>query len=159
MGENERAPLDLWIPSLATVFVHPMFCSSTSAALFFGSRLAMEGACTGTARMDHVVQTRLRQASDALPGPLSLVVNVKEHGLIHRLAEGSQGALRDRRRTVCGWRAGSSASKVNFCSTTLWPPFGAAETRLCGKCFPNPDAATLATQSRALEDDPITSSR
>ena len=111
----------------------------------------MEGARTGTARMDRVVRVRMHQAI-ALPGLMSLVVNAKEHGLIHRLSDTSRGAARDRRRTVCGWRAGSAASNAHFCNTSLWPPLGAATTRLCSKCFPSADAAAARG---APSDDPI----
>ena len=112
----------------------------------------MEGVQTGTARISHVVQARTHQATVALSGLLPLVVNNKEHGLIHRLSEGSRNAARDQRRTLRGWRAGSVAANVRFCNTSVWPPLGVSTIRLCSKCFPTAD---VLEERNALSDDPI----
>ena len=53
---------------------------------------------------------------------------------MHRLSRATRFTHRDKRRSVCGWRAGSAASKVRFCSTKVWPPPGMAG-RICSKCF------------------------
>ena len=83
---------------------------------------------------------------------MPLVVNNKEHGLVHKLSEHSRRAVRDKRRTFCGWKAGGASSNVRFCSTAIWPPLGVSVKRLCSKCFPRADALERMT---ALSDDPI----
>lgn len=115
------------------------------------------GALTGTDRIGHaaaaVVRARAQQQATSLPGLLELVVNNRENGLIHRLSEASRTAARAQRRTRCGWRAGSAAANVRFCSTCVWPPLGAAAAhRLCSKCFPS---AGASEPGRVPGDDPI----
>ena len=63
---------------------------------------------TGTTRISHVVAAvRGRQPTVVISGGLSLVINNKEQGHVHRLLEGTRNMPRDKRRTHCGWRAGS----------------------------------------------------
>ena len=72
--------------------------------------------------------------------------------MAHRLSHASRLMPRDKRRSLCGWRAGGAASNVRFCSTEVWPPPGMAE-RLCKKCFPTvPVAAALGLNEDAIEE-------
>ena len=107
---------------------------------------------TGTARLNHALRERSRRVTEPLDGLMPLVVNNKEHGLVHKLSEHSRRAARDKRRTFCGWKAGGASSNVRFCSTSIWPPLGVSVKRLCSKCFPRADSYERMT---ALSDDPI----
>ena len=71
-------------------------------------------------------RARNKQEAVALPMALALIVNNKQHGLIHRLSEASRSAPRELRRARCGWRAGGAVAKARFCYTSVWPPLGAA---------------------------------
>ena len=117
----------------------------------------LEAAQTGTDRIGHaaaaVVRTRPQKETISLQGALPVAVNNKERGLMHQLSETSRTAPRDKRRTLCGWRAGSAAANARFCNTSVWPPLGIATDRLCSKCFPN---AGIVVQGGTLSEDPIT---
>ena len=137
------------------VLKHSIEVDQLSALL--GSRVRMMVVQTGTDRIGHaaaaVVRTRPQKETISLQGALPLAVNNKEHGLMHQLSETSRTAPRDKRRTLCGWRAGSAAANARFCNTSVWPPLGAPITRLCSKCFP---IAGATVQGGALSGDPIT---
>ena len=118
----------------------------------------MEGsaAVKGSERIGHVAAAAMRARTEqepiALVRRLSLIVNCKQDGMVHRLSEASRRLARDRRRTQCGWRAGSAVGNVRFCSTSVWPPPGTLTARLCSKCFPSASAHERMT---ALSNDPI----
>ena len=133
---------------------HSIKVDQLSALL--GSRVRMMVVQTGTDRIGHaaatVVRTRPQKETISLQGALPLAVNNKERGLMHQLSETSRTVPRDKRRTLCGWRAGSAAANARFCSTSVWPPVGVATDRLCSKCFPN---AIIVVQEGTLSEDPI----
>ena len=89
------------------------------------------------------LRARKQQEAIVLPKLLGLIVNNKEHGLVHRLSEATRSAPRELRRAKCGWRAGGAVAKARFCYTSVWPPLGAATHRLCSKCFPKENIALL----------------
>ena len=77
-------------------------------------------------------------------GDKLVAVNINEGGKVHRLIPTSVGRSREK-RSLCGWRAGSAASKAMFCKR-------AVAGDLCRKCF-----RTACTQPMGaeLEDDAI----
>ena len=74
---------------------------------------------------------------------------IHRNGLVHRLTNASRSLQREKRRSICGWRAGGVVSNARFCETTVWPPPGMAR-RLCNKCFPEPVA-----REPGVDVDPI----
>ena len=80
-----------------------------------------------------------------------LITNLKEGGMVHRLHTASHDTSWERRRSRCGWRAGSAASHVKFWSTKRWPP--CPRSRLCAKCFPCGIAERGEEGSSTVEGD------
>ena len=78
-----------------------------------------------------------------LEGNVHLVTNIKQGGLVHRLAEGTRHLPRERRRSRCGWRVGGAAANVRFTKTSTWPPCKSA--LLCSRCFASSGASATET--------------
>ena len=78
-----------------------------------------------------------------LEGNVHLVTNIKQGGLVHRLAEGTRHLPRERRRSRCGWRVGGAAANVRFTKTSTWPPCKSA--LLCSRCFASGGASATET--------------
>ena len=78
-----------------------------------------------------------------LEGKVHLVTNIKQGGLVHRLAEGTRHLPRERRRSRCGWRVGGAAANVRFTKTSTWPPCKSA--LLCSRCFASGGASATET--------------
>ena len=72
--------------------------------------------------------------------------------MVHRLSNASRFLQRDKRRSMCGWRAGGAASNVRFCATQVWPPPGMTG-RICSKCFPRLSAIVLAIDDDVIEEE------
>ena len=75
-------------------------------------------------------------AATTLRTPVLMIYNLREKGKVHRVSDASRFAHRDKRRSLCGWRAGGAISSVRFCATKVWPPPHGLAKRMCSKCFP-----------------------
>ena len=74
-------------------------------------------------------------ATAELRTPMFIVVNLRAKGMIHKAKDTARFLHRDKRKTICGWRAGGAVSSVRFCATNVWPVPG-FKGRICLKCFP-----------------------
>lgn len=93
-------------------------------------------------------------AVTTLQTPVLMIYNLREKGKVHRVANASRFVQRDKRRSVCGWRAGGAISSVRFCATKVWPPQGLMAMRICSKCFPcKPmDSGRCTTNDDTIQD-------
>ena len=80
-----------------------------------------------------------------------LVTNIKQGGLVHRLAKSSQHVPREQRRSHCGWRVGNAVAHVRFTKTTFWPP--CQQSLLCSRCFCNGAVATTNPETVTAADE------
>ena len=58
----------------------------------------------------------------------TMAVNINAGGKVHRLSANSAAMPYEKRRTHCGWRAGSAVAKTMFCKRVI-------AGYLCRKCF------------------------
>ena len=103
-----------------------------------------------------LLNTRRKKGAIELEGAVHLVTNIKQGGLVHRLAEGTRHLPRERRRSRCGWRVGGAAANVRFTKTSFWPP-PYKNSLLCSRCFCSGGTSPTKAVTTADEIDYIES--
>ena len=80
----------------------------------------------------------------AVQGARYYVVNQKPSGRVHRLVTAS--LPREKRRALCGWRAGRSVAFAVVCSRI-------ERGKLCRKCFSKSMPVSNGDEDDAIEED------